>query len=148
MNTKQRTSAKVVSAKVVSGKATPLGHYPHIKRAGDFLFISGTSARRPDNSVAGAHIHATTGALEFDMAEQTRAVLDNIRDILRSVEADLCDVVDICSYLVDMQDFAAYNTVYNDYFDATGPARTTVAVHQLPHPHLRLEVKAVAYKPL
>lgn len=135
------------TAKVVSGKATPRGKFPHIKRAGDFLFVSGTSSRRPDNSIAGAQADAM-GATRLDIAEQTRAVIDNMRDILRSVGADLGDVVEICSYLVDMNDFAAYNAVYAEYFDETGPARTTVAVHQLPHPHLRIEIKAVAFKPL
>lgn len=135
------------TAKVVSGKATPRGKFPHVKRAGDFLFVSGTSSRRPDNSIAGAQADAM-GATRLDIAEQTRAVIDNLRDILRSVGADLGDVVEICSYLVDMNDFAAYNAVYAEYFDEEGPARTTVAVHQLPHPHLRIEIKAVAFKPL
>lgn len=134
-------------AKVVPGKATPRGKFPHIKRAGDFLFVSGTSSRRADNSIAGASADAL-GATRLDIAEQTRAVIENIRDILQSVGADLSDLVEVCSYLVDMNDFAAYNGVYGEYFDATGPARTTVAVHQLPHPHLRIEIKAVAYKPL
>ena len=135
------------SARVVPGKATPRGKFPHVKRAGDFLFISGTSSRRADNSIAGANADAL-GATQLNIAEQTHAVIENIRDILQSVGADLGDLVEICSYLVDMNDFAAYNAVYGEYFDATGPARTTVAVHQLPHPHLRIEIKAVAYKPL
>jgi 2-aminomuconate deaminase len=135
------------TAQVVPGKATPRGKFPHVKRAGDFLFVSGTSARRADNSIAGASADAL-GTTRLDIAEQTRAVIENIRDILHSVGADLGDLVEVCSYLVDMNDFAGYNTVYGEYFDATGPARTTVAVHQLPHPHLRIEIKAVAYRPL
>ena len=138
---------KIVSAKVVSGKATPRGRFPHIKRAGDFLFVSGTSSRRADNSIAGAEADPM-GATRLDIAAQTRAVIENIRDILKSVDADLCDLVEICSYLVDMNDFAAYNAVYAEYFDETGPTRTTVAVHQLPHPQLRIEIKAIAFKPL
>ena len=138
---------KTVSAKVVSGKATPRGRFPHVKRAGDFLFVSGTSSRRVDNTIAGAEADAA-GAIRLDIAVQTRVVIENIRDILRSVDADLCDLVEICSYLVDMNDFADYNAVYAEYFDESGPARTTVAVHQLPHPYLRIEIKAVAFKPL
>ena len=68
-------------------------------------------------------------------------------DILASVGAKLSDLVEISSYLVNMNDFAGYNEVYNEYFDENGPARTTVAVHQLPHPHLLIEIKAIAYKP-
>lgn len=132
---------------VVTGKATPRGRFPHVKRAGDFLYVSGTSSRLPDNSIAGAEVDAM-GATRLDIDVQTRAVLDNIRDILHSVDADLSDVVEICAYLVNMNDFAGYNAVYGDYFDYDGPTRTTVAVHQLPHPHLLIEIKAIAYKPL
>jgi 2-aminomuconate deaminase len=142
MSDKARTRARVVE-----GKATPLGAFPHVKRAGDFLFVSGTSSRRPDNSIAGAELDAT-GRVRPCIEVQTREVLNNIRDILRSVDADLEDVVEVCSYLVNMNDFAQYNQVYAQFFDADGPTRTTVAVHQLPHPHLVIEIKAVAYKPL
>lgn len=135
------------SASVVEGKARPLGAFPHIKRAGDFLFVSGTSSRRPDNSIAGAELDAS-GRTSPDIEVQTREVLQNIRDILRSADADLEDVVEVCSYLVNMNDFSQYNQVYAEFFDTDGPTRTTVAVHQLPHPHLVIEIKAVAYKPL
>jgi len=135
------------NAKVVDGKATPQRKFPHVKRAGDFLYVSGTSSRRPDNSIAGAELDAA-GRVRPDIEVQTREVLQNIRDILRSVDADLSDVVEICSYLVNMNDFSQYNQVYGEFFDANGPTRTTVAVHQLPHPHLVIEIKAVAYKPL
>ena len=61
--------------------------------------------------------------------------------------ASLSDVVQVTSYLVSMNDFGGYNEVYAEYFDESGPARTTVAVHQLPHPHLLVEIQAVAYAP-
>jgi 2-aminomuconate deaminase len=134
-------------AKVVEGKAVPRGKFPHVRRAGDFLFVSGTSSRRADNSFAGAEADEF-GAVTLDIREQTHAVITNIRDILQSVGADLNDIVEICTYLVSMNDFKAYNEVYNSYFGYDGPARTTVAVHQLPHPHLLIEIKAIAYKPL
>jgi 2-aminomuconate deaminase len=63
------------------------------------------------------------------------------------MDASLKDVVEISTFLVTMDDFEGYNTVYSEFFDDQGPARTTVAVHQLPHPHLLIEMKAVAYKP-
>lgn len=132
---------------VVAGRATPRGKFPHVKRAGDFLFVSGTSSRRADNSFAGAEVDAM-GVLQADIREQTRAVIENIRAILQSVDADLSDIVEISTYLVDMSDFKGYNEVYAKYFDYSGPTRTTVAVHQLPHPMLRIEIKAVAFKPL
>ncbi|AJG18458.1 RidA family protein [Cupriavidus basilensis] len=134
-------------SKVLTGKATPRGRFPHVKRAGDFLFVSGTSSRRADNSFAGASADAM-GVTALDIHEQTRAVIGNIREILQSVGCDLSDLVEITTFLVNMNDFGGYNEVYGEYFDYDGPTRTTVAVHQLPHPHLLIEIKAVAYQPL
>ena len=134
-------------SKVIEGKATPRGKYPHIKRAGDFLFVSGTSARRSDNTIVGAEVDPL-GTTRLSIREQTRAVIENIRDILQSAGAQLQDLVEISAYLVNMNDFAGYNEVYGEFFGYDGPARTTVAVHQLPHPHLLIEIRAMAYKPL
>jgi 2-aminomuconate deaminase len=131
---------------VLTHKARPRGKYPHFRRAGDYIFISGVSSRRPDNSIAGAAADAL-GTMQLDIRAQTRAVIENIADILKAAGASLGDVVEIVTFLTDMGDFGAYNEVYGEYFDTQGPARTTVAVHQLPHPHLRIEMKAVAYKP-
>ena len=133
--------------KVVEGKAKPRGKFPHIKRAGDFLFVSGTSARRPDNTIAGTEVDEF-GTSRLDIRIQTRAVIENIRDILQSEGAQLQDVVEISAYLVNMNDFAGYNEAYGEYFGDEGPTRTTVAVHQLPHPHLLIEIRAMAYKPV
>jgi 2-aminomuconate deaminase len=130
--------SSTVDSKVVAGKAAPRGRFPHIRRAGDFLFVSGTSSRRPDDTIAGIG----------DVAAQTRAVIDNIRDILGSMGAGLADVVEVSSFLVDMRDFAAYNAAYAEYFDYDGPTRTTVAVRELPHPDLLIEIRCVAYKPV
>ena len=135
-----------VSSKVIAGKAKPRGKYPHVKRAGDFLFVSGTSARRGDNSIAGAEVDEF-GTTHLDIRAQTKAVIENVRDILKSEGAQLEDVVEVTSYLVSMNDFAGYNEVYGEYFGYDGPARTTVAVHQLPHPHLLIEIRVMAYKP-
>lgn len=133
-------------AKVVAGKATPRGRFPHVKVAGGFAFVSGTSARRPDNTIAGAEVDEL-GTTTLDIRVQTRAVLDNIADILREVGADLSDLVQVSTYLVNMNDFAGYNQVWAEVFDQDGPTRTTVAVHQLPHPHLLVEMQAVALLP-
>jgi 2-aminomuconate deaminase len=126
--------------------AVPRGRFPHLKRAGDLLFVSGTSARRPDDTIVGATVDAL-GTTDLDIRAQTRAVIENVAAILRTAGAGLPDVVDITAFLVSMNDFKGYNEVYGEYFDETGPARTTVAVHQLPHPHLLIEVKAVAHAP-
>jgi 2-aminomuconate deaminase len=131
---------------VVPGKARPRGAFPHYRRAGDFIFVSGTSSRRADDSIAGAARDARGREL-LDVRVQTRAVLENIRDILASAGAELSDVVEVSTYLVNMADFGAYNEVYGEFFGYDGPARTTVAVAALPHPQLLIEIKAVAYHP-
>ena len=135
-----------ISSNVIAGKAKPRGKYPHVKRAGDFLFVSGTSARRADNSIAGAEVDEL-GTTHLDIRAQTKAVIENVRDILKREGAQLDDIVEVTSYLVSMNDFAGYNEAYGEYFGYDGPTRTTVAVHQLPHPHLLIEIRAMAYKP-
>ena len=131
--------------KLVTGKATPRGKFPHVKRVGDFIFVSGTSSRRTDNTFEGVEVDEF-GTTKLDIKAQTKAVLDNINDILKEEGASLKDVVDVSSFLVNMNDFGGYNEVYASYFDYDGPTRTTVAVHQLPHPHLLIEIKVIAYK--
>ena len=75
-----------VESKVVEGKAKPRGKYPHVKRAGDFLIVSGTSARRADNTIAGAEVDEF-GTTHLDIRAQTKAVIENVRDILQSAGA-------------------------------------------------------------
>lgn len=132
---------------IIDGKAKPLGAYPHFKRAGDFIFVSGTSSRREDNSHEGVETDEN-GNIRLDINAQTRAVIKNIEKTLAAAGASLSDLVEVSTYLVNMDDFKGYNEAYSEFFDAaSGPARTTVAVHQLPHPNLLIEIKAVAYMP-
>ncbi len=140
-----RSETRALSA-VVPGKARPRGTFPHFRRAGDFIFVSGTSARRPDDSIAGAEVDPT-GRPGLDIRAQTRAVIGNLRDILASAGAGLGDVVELSTFLTRMSDFAGYNEVYSEFFGYQGPARTTVAVAELPHPQLLIEIKAVAWAP-
>jgi len=135
-----------MSSTLIQEKARPRGTFPHVKRAGDFLYVSGTSSRLPDNSFEGVKVDEM-GVTQLDIRAQTRAVISNIRDILHAVGAGLEDVVDVTSFLVNMNDFGGYNEVYSEFFGYDGPARTTVAVHQLPHPHLVIEIKVTAYCP-
>ncbi|GAA3486286.1 RidA family protein [Streptomyces cremeus] len=132
---------------IVEGAAAPRGRFPHLRRAGDLAFVSGTSSRRPDGTFAGARADPM-GVTDLDIREQTRAVLDNIGRLLEAAGGSLRDLVSVTAYLVNMNDFGGYNEVYATYFDASGPARTTVAVHQLPHPLLLIEISAVAHLPL
>lgn len=132
---------------VLGKKAKPRGRFPHYRRAGDFIFVSGTSSRRPDNSFDGVEVDPM-GVTNLDIRAQTRAVIQNIADILQHAGAGLGDLVEIQVFLVNMNDFGGFNEVWAEFFDYDGPTRTTVAVHQLPHPHLLIEMRATAYKPL
>ncbi len=131
---------------MVPGKATPRGRFPHVKVAGAHVYVSGTSSRRADNTFAGVEVDPD-GTARLDICAQTEAVITNIADILASVGASLEDLVQVTTYLVSMNDFAGYNEVYGRFFDENGPTRTTVAVHQLPHPHLLVEMQVVAVTP-
>lgn len=133
-------------ALTVSGKAAPRGRFPHLRRAGPFVFVSGTSSRRADGSVAGAGVDAA-GTVDLDIRAQTAAVIENLRDLLAAAGGTLQDLVSVTAYLVSMADFDGYNEVYGRYFDENGPARTTVAVRELPHPHLLIEISCIACIP-
>lgn len=138
------SDSNVVTGRVVTGKATPRGRFPHVKVVGDFIYVSGTSSRRPDNTFVGADADEM-GVTNLDIRAQTRAVIRNIGDILAEVGAGLRDLVQITTYLVNMNDFGGYNETWAEFFDENGPTRTTVAVHQLPHPYLLIEMQSVAH---
>lgn len=134
-----------VRSAITPGRAQPLGAYPHWKRIGDWIYVSGTSARQADDRVRGAEIGAD-GALHLDVAQQTRGVIENLAAVLTDAGAELSDLVDLTVFLVDIADFAAYNAAYSEYFGADGPTRTTVAVQALPRPELLIEMKGVAHR--
>lgn len=124
--------------------AQALANYPHARIANGFMFVSGISSRRADNSHEGVTINPD-GSVQLDIKEQTRAVIRNIEKILKLAGLGLENIIDVTTYLVNMSDYAGYNAAYNEFFNPeTGPARTTVAVHQLPHKNLLIEIKAVA----
>jgi DNA-binding IclR family transcriptional regulator/enamine deaminase RidA (YjgF/YER057c/UK114 family) len=133
-------------SRVFPQKARPRGTFPHLKRVNDFVFISGTSARRPDDTFEGVRADAN-GAVVIDIRKQTRVVFENISDMLAGVGASLADLVDVQAYLVNMEDYAGFNEAYSELFDFEGPTRTTVGVRELPHPHQGLMVRAIAYSP-
>jgi 2-aminomuconate deaminase len=107
------------------------------------VFLAGVSARQPNNSVKGS-FRGPTGALEFDIRAQTEGCIENLRAALEAEGLRLADVVDVSVFLVSMADYAGFNEAWNRFFDASGPTRTTVAVHQLPDPELAIEMKAIA----
>ncbi|PWA00629.1 hypothetical protein BB558_003314 [Smittium angustum] len=143
------SNLKVESLKITH-KAQPLAGYPHAKRVGPFVYISGLSSRRPDNTYAGV-TENEDGTLTLDIKEQTRTVIMNIKETLELLGGNLHNLVDVTVFLVNMNDFDEYNKVYNEFFNAdNGPARTTVEVSRLPGKlpsKLLIEIKSVAYIP-
>jgi 2-aminomuconate deaminase len=135
-----------MTARIVAEMAKPRGRFPHAKRAGDFLFISGTSSRQPDGSFAGAEL-AADGSIKFDLRQQTEAVLASLRKILAAEGGSFADLVEVNAFLTDMNQFETFNQIYGEHFDYDGPARTTIGVRALPHPFMLIEIKAVAYLP-
>lgn len=135
----------MTQSKLIEHLAVPRGRFPHAKVAGDFIYVSGTSSRRPDNSFVGVEVDEF-GTTTLDIAAQTQAVIETIGEILQNAGSSLNDLVQLTVYLVSMNDFGGYNEVYGRFFDEEGPTRTTVAVHQLPHPHLLIEIQGVAYR--
>tara|TARA_Y100000739_G_scaffold60538_1_gene49847 strand:+ start:643 stop:1068 length:426 start_codon:yes stop_codon:yes gene_type:complete len=123
-----------------------VGAYPHLRRVGDLIFVSGMGPRTPDtNEIPGGPIRDSDGnALEYDIRAQTHSVISNVRAILEEYGSSLDDVVDVLVFLVDMdRDFPGYNEVYAEYFSEILPARTTVSVNALPT-DIAIELKVVA----
>ena len=120
------------------------GALPHARASGDLIHVSGTSARRFDDTVEGVDV-GDDGMVRLDPAAQSRAVLTNVERILTDHGLDRGDLVDATAFLVDMGHFDAWNEAWAEFFTGReAPARTTVAVRALPHPHLLIEVKATA----
>lgn len=137
-----------MSEVVQAGNAPrPVGHYPHARRVGDLLFLSGIGPRSPaDNSIPGNVLDADGSLVAYDIAAQTHAVFANVRAVLDASGASWEDLVDVTVYLTDMaRDFAVYNTIWAQYFPdaATAPCRTTLGITALPTP-IAIELKCVA----
>ncbi len=124
----------------------PVGPYPHARKVGDFLFVSGMGPRHPvTNAIPGGPVRDGAGApLPYDVRAQTRATIENIRTVLEAAGSKLEDVVDVTCFLIDMdRDFAAFNETYREFFETIGPTRTTLAVQALPTP-IAVELKVIA----
>lgn len=129
---------------VIAGdKAQPLGRYPHTRRIGPWVFVSGTSSRRPDNTYIGAEL--VGNEWQLDIKAQTKAVMENIAHYLHLNGGELSHLVDVTVFLKNMSDFDAYNEVYNSFFPTAGPCRTTIAAADLPRPQILIEIKGTAY---
>ena len=124
----------------------PVGAYPHARRAGDFLFLSGVGPRTPGSNEIPGNVYNEDGdLLSYDIVDQCHSVFANIKAVLNSCGADWSDLVDVTVFLTDMKtDFAAFNHIYAEYFDQCRPCRTTVEVGALPTA-IAVELKCIAH---
>ena len=129
--------------------AEPVGAFPHAKRVGNLLFLSGIGPRvRGSKEIPGVTLDSAGNIMTHDIEKQCRAVFENVRLVLEDAGANLNNIVDVTVFLTDMKkDFPIYNRVYADYFAGEGkpnPTRTTVEVTALPTP-IAIELKVIAY---
>jgi len=125
----------------------PVGTYPHARRVGDLLFLSGIGPRDPaTNAIPGNEYFADGRVRKYDIEAQTRAVFANVRAVLEASGARWEDLVDVTVYLTDMaRDFKSYNAVWAEHFPDidTAPCRTTLGITALPTP-IAIELKCTA----
>ena len=158
---KKPAPAKAAPRKSVAKKAAPastesiqaddapraVGHYPHARRAGNLLFLSGIGPRNPGDNRINGNVHdANDRLISYDIDAQVRAVFQNVRTVLEASDAQWEDLVDITVYLTNMgRDFARYNAIWAEYFPdpEQAPCRTTLGITALPTP-IAIELKCTA----
>lgn len=124
----------------------PVGLYPHAKRVGDFLFLSGVGPRkRGTKEIPGVTLDSKGNIAAYDIELQCRSVFDNVGYVLEDSGASWSDIVDVTVFLTNMkEDFDTYNRLYAEYFRENQPCRTTVEINSLPTP-IGIELKVIAY---
>lgn len=132
-----------------SSAPKPVGLYPHARKVGNLLFLSGVGPRTAgsdanDSGVPGLKLDHNGNFLEFDFEAQCRSVFDNVRAVLEASGSRWENLVDVTVFLVNMKrDFATYNRIYAEYFKDAQPCRTTVEINSLPTP-IAIELKCIA----
>lgn len=136
----------VLNNKITSLQAPePVGPYPHARRVGNLLFLSGIGPReRGSNRIPGVDLDANGNIVSYDIATQSHAVFRNIKYILEEAGSDWDKIVDVTVFLTNVKaDFSVFNRVYAEYFRENQPCRTTVEVNRLPTP-IAIELKVIA----
>jgi 2-aminomuconate deaminase len=130
------------------GAPEPVGAYPHARKAGPFLFLSGVGPRQQGRTeIPGVRQSSSGDVIEYDIEIQTRSTLENVVTILRDAGLTWNDLVDVTVFLTDMKrDFASFNRIYAEYCTEHKPSRTTVEVGALPTP-IAVELKCIAILP-
>ncbi|MCY7310866.1 MAG: RidA family protein [Chitinophagaceae bacterium] len=125
--------------------STPLGAYPHARKAGNLLFLSGIGPRNPkDNSIPGLELDAEGNIVKYDIEAECHSVFANIKAVLEASGSSWDKIIDVTVFLTNMKkDFPIYNKIYADYFTSVQACRTTVEVKSLPTP-IAIELKVIA----
>lgn len=128
-----------------SNAATPLGAYPHARRVGDLLFLSGIGSRKAaDNSIPGLVLDEQGNIVSYDIEAECHSVFANVKAVLEASGSSWEKIVDVTVFLTNMKkDFPIYNRIYADYFSTVQACRTTVEVRSLPTP-IAIELKVIA----
>ena len=123
----------------------PLGAYPHSRKVGNLLFLSGIGPRNPkDNSIPGLELDKEGNIVKYDIEAETRSVFANVKAVLEASGSSWDKIIDVTVFLTNMKkDFPAYNKIYNEYFKDVQACRTTVEVKSLPTP-IAIELKVIA----
>jgi len=124
----------------------PVGAFPHAKRIGHLLFLSGIGPRvRGQRSVPGVTLDDSGNAVSYEFEIQCRTVFDNVRTVVEDAGASWDDIADVTVFLTDIKkDFPTFNRLYAEYFASNRPTRTTVEVNRLPTP-IAIELKVIAW---
>lgn len=133
--------------KIDSGKAPePVGSYPHARRVGDLLFLSGVGPReRGNKNIPGVELDINGNIVSYDIETQCHSVFKNIQYILADSGASWDNIVDVTVFLTNMKDdFKTYNRLYAEYFKDNQPCRTTLEIKSLPTP-IAIELKVIAW---
>jgi 2-aminomuconate deaminase len=144
-NTKQQTINETKEIIKTTNAATPLGAYPHARKVGNLLFLSGIGSRSAvDNSIPGLELDADGNIVKYDIEAECRSVFANVKAVLEASGSSWNNMVDVTVFLTNMKkDFPTYNKIYGEYFKGVEACRTTVEVKSLPTP-IAIELKVVA----
>ena len=128
-----------------SNASSPLGAYPHARKVGNLLFLSGIGPRNPkDNSIPGLELDAEGNIMKYDIEAECHSVFANVKAVLEASGSSWDKIVDVTVYLTNMKkDFPVYNRIYAEYFTSVQACRTTVEVKSLPTP-IAIELKVIA----
>ena len=136
-----------MSSEIINSERAPepVGAYPHARRVGNLLFLSGVGPRRRnDSEIPGVVLDEAGSIVSYDIEKQCRSVFENVRYILEDAGSAWENIVDVTVFLTDMKnDFSVFNKIYKEYFSDIQPCRTTIEVNALPTP-IAVELKVIA----